>query len=160
MCLDYRKTHSNKHTCFKRLNTMIWTLLKSLLTGGIGKFADTYRDVKIAKIKNNTHLNNVVKDLEIKRLENEKAASQNAKEIRTATKDNWEMRLAVALVAIPTSFHYAATVLDHTYGFGWNVKPLPEPLDEWQAKIILSFFGLTIARVGINTVAAFLLKKK
>lgn len=139
---------------------MLIKILTSLFTGGIGKVADTYRDIKIAKVKESTQINNVVKELELKRLENEKAAHEAAKEIRIAMKDHWEIRLAVGLVAIPTSFHYACIVIDKTYNMGWQIQQLPEPLNEWQGTIILSYFGLVSVRHGINAVAASLLKRK
>lgn len=139
---------------------MLMKLLTTLLTGGIGKVADTYRDIKIAKVKESTQINNVVKELELKRLENEQAAHEAAKEVRIATKDYWEIRFAVGLVAIPTSFHYACIVIDSIYNMGWNIQKLPTPLDDLQGTIILSYFGLVSVRHGINVVAASMLKRK
>jgi hypothetical protein len=139
---------------------MLWNLAASLLTGGFGKFADTYRDVRIAALTNETATNTVVQNLELSRLKNEDAARQSAKEIRLATADFWEMRLAVALVAIPTALHYAAIVFDSIYNLGWNVQPLPAPFDEWGGIILLSPFGYGTLKSGINATAAILLKRK
>ena len=139
---------------------MVWSLLFSFLTGGIGKFADTYRDLETARIKESTEINQVVKEIELKRLETTEAAIEAAKEVRIAMKDHWEIRLAVALVAIPTSFHYACIVIDTVYKLGWDIPNLPPPLGEWQGAIILSYFGFVSARHGINAVAQVLLRRK
>lgn len=136
---------------------MLLKMLLSLLTGGIGKAMDSYRDVQIARLKEQSDANNVIRDMELASLEHDKAAAQNAREIRLATKDHWEVRLAVALVAIPTSFHYAATVADAIYHFGWAITPLPAPLNEWQGVIILGYFGYgTLRNVTKAAVTAVL----
>lgn len=138
---------------------MILSLITSLLTGGIGKALDSYRDVQIAKLKTQSETGNLLKELELAGLERDKAMAQNAKEIALATKDHWEMRLAIALVAIPTSFHYAATVFDAVYHFGWAITPLPDPLGEWQGAIVLGYFGLGAARNVTKAVVAAMVKR-
>lgn len=139
---------------------MIWALIKDILTGGIGKLAQSYRDIKIAEIKEKGNVTNTVKELELKRLEAEETARQTSKEIRLATKDYWEVRFAIGLVAIPSSLHYAFTAFESIYGFGWNIQPLPEPLNEWQGIIILSYFGYGTIRHGTNVIAMLLKRGK
>lgn len=138
---------------------VVISLAKAFISGGIGKFLETKRDIRIEQIRQDGANISVAKELELQRLENQNVAAQNAKEIRIATKDTWEMRLAVALVAIPTSFHYAAIAIDKTYNMGWNIALLPAPMDDYQGRIILGFFGLGAVKVGINVLAAKLLKK-
>lgn len=136
----------------------ILSVISSVFTGGFSKAADTVRDIKIANIKQQGDKITVAGNLELARLENEKIRSKNAKDIRIAIKDHWEIRVASGLSAISTSFHFAAINIDKTYNMGWNVQPLPEPLNEWQGSIILGLFGLGIASKGINVLAAKLLK--
>lgn len=139
---------------------MFIKLIGSLFTGGIAKFFTTYQAVKIAQIEQNTKISSVVKELELERLQTERAASIDAKQIRFATKDFWEVRFAIALVAIPTSFHYACVVIDSIYDMPWQIAALPTPLDDWQGTIILSYFGLASIRHGVNAVTMRLLDKR
>lgn len=139
---------------------MWWKLALSLLTGGFTQAGEIYRDIRYAKIKADTSKNETVKELELKRLENEAQANQNIKEVRLATKDHWEIRLAVGLIAVSTSMHYAAITFDSIYHFGWNVAPLPGKFGEYEEIILLSFFGYGVAKSGINAVAATMLRKK
>lgn len=138
---------------------MLGRLLSSILTGGISEVVNAIRDIQYAKIKQSTETNEIVKELELERLENENQARMAAKEIRLATKDFWETRLAVALASVPTAFHYAAIVLDSTYHFGWNIAPLPEPFNEYEAIILLSPFGYGVLRSGISAFASTMLRK-
>lgn len=138
---------------------MFLNILSKILLGGFGDFMQTYKDIKVAEMKQSADKVKVVKELELARFEKEEQARQTAKDIRLATKDHWEIRFAIGIVVIPTSLHYAFTVLDSIYHFGWEVAPLPAPMDEWQATIILSYFGYGTFRHGANVLAARLLRK-
>lgn len=131
----------------------------SFLTGGVGKFFETKRDIRIAELKAEDKKLSTIEVLELARLEADKKEAEQAKQIRIATKDFWEMRLAVGIVGISTSLHYGFTVIDHIYNFGWDIKPLPAPMDEWQQTIILSYFGYSATKTIAKTVATILMKK-
>jgi hypothetical protein len=138
---------------------MLWQLLFSLVTGGFSKAADTYRDVKYAQIEKETATNNVVRDIQLKRLDNEEKQQQNAKEIRLATKDFWEIRLTVGIIAFVSALHYAAIVFDSIYHFGWAIAELPDPFNDYEIVILLSFFGYGTVKSGINAVIVAILRK-
>ncbi|UYO52502.1 hypothetical protein [Rhodopseudomonas palustris] len=46
----------------------------------------------------------------------------------------------VAWIAAAFILHIWMLVLDHCFHLGWNVGPLPDPLGDWEGRIILSFF--------------------
>lgn len=140
---------------FSRANKM-FNLITTLFTSGISAITDTFRDVQIAKIKESTATKSVVKELELERLENERQIAKNAKDIRIMTRDHWEIRVLVSLIAFPIALRSAFSEFDKIYHFGWNI---PE-ISDWQLTIILSFFGLSVAKTGINAVTTLLLSRK
>lgn len=139
--------------------TIFFTFIKNLIFGGLDKALSYQRDVRIAQIRQLGEKNNIVKELELARITSENEAYKNAKEVRIATKDHWELRLAAALVAIPLSFHAGCVAIDTTYNMNWNIEPLPPPLNEWQSTIILGYLFISPVRQGINLAAARLLRK-
>lgn len=66
---------------------------------------------------------------------------------RLATSDNPGVRWAIGIVALALCGHVAAVVLASTFpSWGWVVHALPAPMNDWQAHIILSLFGLSAVR--------------
>lgn len=72
------------------------------------------------------------------------AAHHDATAIRKASMGFWEMRLVVFLTALGPALHFLCVNLVSTFPAwfpGWVVLKLPSPMDTWEAKILLSFFG-------------------
>lgn len=136
---------------------MVWKLILNFLTGGIGKAVEGWRDYKIAELKARGERNTVIQTMELERLEAERAialkALETAAEIRLATKEHWEMRLAVGMAAISTSLYYTLVFLDSIFYFSWNVARLPGDMHQWAGYILLSFFGLSGAKFGFSALA-------
>lgn len=97
----------------------------------------------------------------IRQLELEQEQRNNIKEIRIATSGFWEMRLLTFLIALPFTIHLWLVSWD-TWDTTINLKipPLPPPFDEWQAAVILSFFGVTVVGSGIKAIAGAIAYKK
>ena len=127
---------------------MISFILK-LLTGAGGITGDLRKAYEAKLTAQNDH-DKLVADLDVKSLEAEVEAKNQATKIRLETAGFWEMRLAVGLVAVATGTHYAAIVLDSVFLFSWNVAKLPAPFDAHEHQILLSLFGLQGA-IGIGS---------
>ena len=84
----------------------------------------------------------IAADLAIKDIEAGIKARAHAKEIRMATAGFWEMRLLTFAIAFPFVSHLWAVWLDTLFRFGWGIPKFPEPMNEWQGAILLSFFGI------------------
>lgn len=103
-----------------------------------------------------TERERIAADVKIKAIEAEIASQQSANEVRRATAGQWEMRLIVFLVGFPVAAHFACVCLVSAFpgAFpGWTVHALPAPMNEWQAQIILSLFGLKAVAMGIGILA-------
>lgn len=124
-------------------------ILKLLGVDPVGKIIDGIARLNEAKLKAQNDHERLVCDMQIKTLEAELEARRGAKEIRLATAGFWEMRLITFLIAAPFTLHAAAVGLDTTFGFGWGIAAYPKPFDEWEGRILLSFFGLQGATIGV-----------
>ncbi|WP_342643434.1 hypothetical protein [Rhodoligotrophos ferricapiens] len=89
-------------------------------------------------------------------LEARKAASQ----IRLATNGYWEMRFITAIIAGCFTLHLVMVTLDTCFKLGWRVFAFPEPFNEWQGAIILSFFGIYTVGKGISAIAGAIALRK
>jgi hypothetical protein len=58
-----------------------------------------------------------------------------------ATSGFWEMRLLTFAIALPFVAHLWAVWLDTQFKLSWGIPKFPEPMDDWQGIILLSFFG-------------------
>ena len=129
---------------------MIPQLIASLIGGPIVKgLVEGYR----AKLDAANTSERISADLAIKDIEAGIAARAQAKEIRLATAGFWEMRLLTFAIAFPFVSHLWAVWLDTQFGLGWKVAKFPDPFNEWQGAILLSFFGIytlgkTVQSVG------------
>lgn len=119
--------------------------------------AQAYRD----KLAADTSEKKLAAEETIKRLELEQQQRNNAKEIRIATAGYWEMRLLTVLIALPFVWHSCLVVYDTIRtDISLRIPPLPAPFDEWQAAILLSFFGVTVIGSGIKSIAGAIAYRK
>lgn len=126
-----------------------------LLTGA-GGITESLSKAYRARLDAQSDKDKLTADLTVRAIEAEIEARRGAREIRMATAGFWEMRLAVGLIGVSTSVHYAAIILDSVYQFEWNVAALPSPFDQYEGHIILSFFGLqAVTGIGSALIARF-----
>lgn len=107
--------------------------LRAILGGGL---AEQLRRAYEARMAAQTDADRIAADVEIARLQN-----------RLARSDNRGLQAAIALIALAMALHLAAVVFVSVFPFwGWTVHALPDPMDEWQAAIVLALFGLGALR--------------
>lgn len=131
---------------------LFWNGLLGLLSGPV---LEGYR----AKLEAQTDANAMGRDIALKRIDAEIEARKGALEIRLATAGFWEMRLITSLIAGCFTLHLVLVTLDTCFQFGWGIPAFPEPFDEWQGVILLSFFGVQIARQGVMAIAAAIIRR-
>lgn len=114
-----------------------------------------------AKLTADTDEKRLIADAAIADIKAQSEARQQAAQIRRETAGYWEMRVATAVIAWPTAAHYALVTYD-TMDTGRNlaIPALPSPMDEWQAAIILSFFGVQLGTKGIQAIASAIRGRK
>ena len=128
-----------------------------LLTKITDPLAQAYRD----KLAADTDIKKLAAEENIKRLELEQQQRNNAKEIRLATSGYWEMRLLTFLIAFPFVYHLWLVTYDTIRtDINLRIPALPPPFDEWQAAILLSFFGVTVLGSGIKSIAGAMAYRK
>jgi hypothetical protein len=64
----------------------------------------------------------------------------------------------VAWIVAPFILHVWMLVLDRCFHLNWNIDMLPDPLNEWEGRILLSFFILSPA-ANLAKAALGLVKK-
>ena len=70
-----------------------------------------------------------------------------ALETKLASRDNPALQWAVGIIALAMAVHIALVVVVSCLpGLGWTIHALPAPMNEWQASVVMSFFG--IAAIG------------
>ena len=99
-------------------------------------------------------------DLAIKDIEAGIAARAHAQEIRMATAGFWEMRLLTFAIAFPFVSHLWAVWLDTQFRLGWGIPKFPEPMNEWQGAILLSFFGIYTLGKTMQSIGAALAMRR
>jgi hypothetical protein len=118
---------------------MIPQLLTSLIGGPIvSSLLKGYR----ARLAAGNTSERVAAELAISEIEAGMEARKRAHELRLATSGFWEMRLLTFAIAFPFVAHLWAVWLDTQFRLGWKIPKFPEPMDEWQGAILLSFFGI------------------
>lgn len=95
----------------------------------------------------------------LKQIDAEIAARADARTIRLATANFWEMRLLTFLIAACFTLHLVLVTLDTCFALHWRVAKFPAPFDQWEGGILLSFFGLYGAVTGISAIAGALARK-
>ena len=132
---------------------MIPQLLANLIGGPIvSALLKSYR----AKLDAANTSDRIAADLAIRELEAGIEARKRAHELRLATSGLWEMRLLTLAIAFPFVAHLWAVWLDTQFRFGWQIPKFPEPMDEWQGTIMLSFFGIYTLGKAVQSVGASL----
>ncbi len=129
-------------------------ILKMILNfvGGsvLGQLTKAYEIKKAAE----GQTQNLVADALVKDAEAKMEGRQQATQIRRETAGFWEMRLITFVIAACFTSHLVLVTLDTNWGlFGGNVSAFPSPFDEWEGKILLSFFGLQVAGHAINAIS-------
>lgn len=128
--------------------------IANILTGGLlDKVLDFFAGRDQARIEAMSDIRRQQHELNLNAAEGQREARRNAKEIRLATANHWEMRLMTFLIAFPFVFHLWSVWFDTQFKMGWEIDKFPEPFDEWQGAIVLSFFGL-VGAVGSARVFA------
>lgn len=105
-------------------------LLTSIFGGGLlDRLADAYK----ARSDAQTERDRIAAEVEIARLQH-----------RLATSDNPGLRIAIAVIGLSMAGHLALVAfVSAVPQIGWTVHALPPPMNEWQAQIVLSLFGLS-----------------
>lgn len=67
-------------------------------------------------------------------------ARRAAAEIVKAEQGWWLTAMIRPLFVVPLALWWAANLLDSVGNFGWQVAPLPKPLDEWAGLILTAYF--------------------
>jgi hypothetical protein len=80
-------------------------------------------------------------------------ARADAKEVRLATANFWEMRLLTFAIAFPFVAHLWLVTYDTLWPQVWNVESFPSPFDEWEGAILLSFFGIAGGVGAVKAIA-------
>ncbi len=130
---------------------MIPQLLVNLVGGPlISSLLKGYR----AKLEAANTADRITAELAIHEIEAGIAARAHAQELRLATSGFWEMRLLTFAIAFPFVAHLWAVWLDTQFKLSWGIPKFPEPMDEWQGIILLSFFGIYTLGKTVQAVGA------
>lgn len=130
------------------------TLILNALTGGLLKAWET-------KVKADGEANKLVADAAIADIKRQIEANREAAQIRRETAGFWEMRVATAVIAWPLSLHFALITYDTIRtDVHLGIPPLPKPMDEWEAAIILSFFGVQAGTKAVQIIASAIRGRK
>lgn len=140
---------------------MLMTILNWISGGLLSKITDPLAQAYRDKLNADTDIKKLAAEENIKRLELEQQQRNNAKEIRLATSGYWEMRLLTVLIAFPFIYHLWLVTYDTIRtDINLRIPALPPPFDEWQAAILLSFFGVTVLGSGIKSIAGAMAYRK
>lgn len=144
---------------------MLQFILGLLGVDPLGKILDGLSGAYKAKLAAENDAARIDAEVEIKRFEAALAMHQHATQIRLATAGFWEMRLLAFIIASVFVTHIVLVGIGTNFGqlFGWewalHIPAFPSPINEWEAQIILSFFGLQAATVGVKAIAAGLSRR-
>lgn len=130
---------------------MLATIL-SWITGSLtGALERAYK----AKLDAQNEEQRLIADTAIADIKAQIEANREAAQIRRETAGFWEMRVATVLVVWPLSIHLALVVYDTiNTSVSLGIPALPHPMDDWEAAIILSLFGLQGATKGFTAIAS------
>jgi hypothetical protein len=107
-----------------------------------------------AKLEAANTSDRIAAELAIHEIEAGIAARAHAQELRLATSGFWEMRLLTFAIAFPFVAHLWAVWLDTQFKLSWGIPKFPEPMDEWQGIILLSFFGIYTLGKTVQAIGA------
>ena len=135
----------------------ILTWLLQFLGGGI---LQKVMDIFGKQLDATTERQRIEAGVVIEHVKAEIERRKNATQIRLATAGYWEMRVLTFLIAAPFVLHAGAVGLATTFSLGWGIPAYPAPFDEWEGRILLSFFGVTVAAQGIKAVASAIASRR
>lgn len=140
---------------------MFKTILNWISGGLIGQIADPLLQAQRNYLEAEGDKEKLVAEQNMRLIESERQQKINAKEIRMATAGFWEMRLLTVLITLPFLVHTWFVVYDTVdTSVNLRIPALPPPFDEWQAAILLSFFGVTLVGSGIKSIAGAIAYKR
>lgn len=129
----------------------MWAAIARWITGDlIGQLTKAYQ----ARLAAQNEEQRLVADLAIRQVEAEVEAKRQATEIRKQTAGFWEMRLITFVISGCFAFHLLLVTIDTCFKLGWRIPAFPDPMNEWQGAILLSFFGVQVVGHGINAIAS------
>ena len=135
----------------------MFAVLKAVLGwmtgGGIAAIGEQLRQARLDSLNAQNNEQRIIADLRVKELEFQQEAARNALEVRRETAGFWEMRLITFVIAGCFAFHLLLVTLDTCFRLGWGIPAYPEPFDQWQGAILLSFFGVQVVGQGITAIA-------
>lgn len=128
---------------------MIMWILNWLTGSGLKALAEIYSKGKDSQVESER----IAADYAKAKLDAMIAAQRQATEVRLATAGFWEMRLITAIIAGCFTLHLLLVSLDTCFALGWRVAAFPPPFDEWEGRVLLSFFALQAGLKGIDAIA-------
>lgn len=135
---------------------MFGALLSWLTGGGINALAGAYAKHKDSTVESERIQAGVYKTQLDAALDVQRLANQ----VRLATAGFLEMRILTFLTAAPFVLHAGMVGLDTCFALGWRIAAYPAPFDQWEGAILLSFFGIGIAGMGIKAVTAAMIVRR
>lgn len=135
----------------------MWSALIRWITGDlVGQLTRAYE----VRLNAQNETDRLVADALAKDVEAKLEARRLAAQIRMETAGFWEMRLLTFLIAGCFAFHLLLVTIDTCFRLGWRIPAFPPPFDEWQGAILLSFFGVQVAGLGITAIAGAIRGRK
>lgn len=151
----------------------VWlSVVLNFVSGGLLKrYFDYRRDTERDRL-------DAMNDSERQAYEDRRDERKTRAQVRMATAGFVEMRVMTVLIALPFVEHLLAVWADTRWGWYsrggifehcWlegarelcGVPAFPDPFNDWQAAILLSFFGITAVGGGVRAIAgAIALKRK
>jgi len=117
----------------------MWVILKWVL-GPLGKWFE-YRSEK-AKIEGEVMEETIRADIQLNALK---------VQMRAIDQGWWGTRWIVPGFAYPLIAWWACVIADSIYQFpAWNVARLPDPLMDWAGAVMMSFFVVRGAEIGVS----------
>ncbi len=136
-----------------------WSVAKWLLGISAGA-ADSLARAEQARLEAKTEEQKRIAEVSIEAIRADVAARHEAGLIRRETAGFPEMRVITAVIAGCFTLHLVLVTADTCFKLGWRIPAYPDPFDDWQGVILLSFFGLQAAQVGLNTIASAIRGRK
>ncbi len=135
----------------------MWGAIIRWITGDlVGQLTRAYE----ARLQAQNETDRLVADALAKNIEAKLEAQRLATQIRLETAGFWEMRFLTFIIAGCFAFHLVLVTIDTCFRLGWRIPAFPSPFDEWQGAILLSFFGVQVAGLGITAIAGAIRGRK
>jgi hypothetical protein len=139
---------------------MLKVILDWLAGGILGQITGPLLKAYEAKLQADGDTNKLIASERHRLLELEAESRRQATSIRLATASYWEQRVISVLLVLPFLIHVLLIGIDTNWPQPWNVEKFPEPFNEWEGVIILSYFGVQVAGSGIRALAGAIAYRK